>query len=234
MDAWKHAKNRIYQSGDAGMKEDIVVKTFTRVATTAVALLLGGTFAASAGWLDGLFGGNAEDAFAQCRQGAVAGDIGGPFELVNAQGETVTDTDVITEPTLLYFGYTFCPDVCPFDVARNAEAIDILEERGMSATPVFVSIDPERDTPEVVGDFADTFHDKMIGLTGSKEQVDVASKAYRTYYRAQEAEDEYYLVDHSTFTYLVLPEAGFVDYFRREVTPEQMADRVGCFVDATS
>ena len=74
----------------------------------------------------------------------------------------------------------------------------------------------------------------MIGLTGSDEQVRAASRAYRTYYQAQDAEDDYYLVDHSTFTYLVMPEIGFVDYFRREVTPEKMAERVGCFVDATS
>lgn len=173
------------------------------------------------------------DQFAQCRASQVAGDIGGPFELVNAQGETVTDADVITEPTLIYFGYTFCPDVCPFDTARNAEAIDVLADRGYSATPVFISVDPARDTPEAVGDFAANLHEKMIGLTGSPEQVDAASKAYRTYYKAQPAEDEYYLVDHSTFTYLVLPEHGFVDYFRREVTPEQMADSVTCYIEAS-
>ncbi|MFW2588395.1 SCO family protein [Sagittula sp. SSi028] len=210
-----------------------MLKTYAKAAGVAVVALLGGTYAASAGWLDGLFGG-AQDAFEQCREGAVAGDIGGPFELVNGAGETVTDADVITEPTLIYFGYTFCPDICPFDVARNVEAVDLLEEQGQSVTPVFITIDPKRDTPEVVGDFAENFHERMIGLTGSDEQVRAASRAYRTYYQAQDAEDDYYLVDHSTFTYLVMPEVGFVDYFRREVTPEKMAERVGCFVDATS
>ncbi|MGP6088622.1 SCO family protein [Antarctobacter jejuensis] len=177
-----------------------------------------------------------DDRFAQCRQGVVAGgsdQIGGPFTLVNGAGETVTDQDVITEPTLVYFGYTYCPDVCPFDTARNADAVDLLAERGMSTTPVFISIDPERDTPEVVGEFSELIHDKMIGLTGSAEQVKAASLAYRTYYKKQEGDPEYYLVDHSTFTYLVLPEHGFVEYFRREVTPEQMADRVACFIDAS-
>jgi protein SCO1/2 len=72
----------------------------------------------------------------------------------------------------------------------------------------------------------------MIGLTGSEAQVQAASRAYKTYYRINNPQDEYYLVDHSTFTYLVLPEAGFVDFFRQEVTPEQMADRVACFVEA--
>lgn len=174
------------------------------------------------------------DVFADCRSSAVAGGagaIGGPFELVNAKGETVTDAEVFTEPSLVYFGYTFCPDVCPFDVSRNAEAVDLLAERGMSVTPVFISIDPERDTPEVVGDFAHNMHEKMIGLTGSPEQVQAASQAYRTYYKKQDSEDEFYLVDHLTFTYLVLPEQGFVEFFRRDVTPEQMAEKSACFID---
>jgi protein SCO1/2 len=175
-----------------------------------------------------------DDAFAECRASQVAGGagtIGGPFELLNAAGETVTDADVITEPSILYFGYTFCPDVCPLDTARNAEAVDILTQRGISVTPVFISIDPERDTPEVVGDFAYNLHEKMIGLTGSPEQVRAASQAYRTYYKAQDGDDDYYLVDHSTFSYLVLPEQGFVEFFRREVTPDQMAETVACFVE---
>ncbi len=173
----------------------------------------------------------AGDQFAQCRSSSVAGDLGGPFELVNKDGQTVTDADVITEPTLIYFGFTYCPDVCPLDVDRNASAVDILTERGKSVTPVFISIDPARDTPEVVGDFASAMHPKMIGLTGSPDQVKAASAAYRTYYKAHEAVDNEYLVDHSTFSYLVLPQVGFVDYFRREITPEDMADKIGCFID---
>ncbi|MCX8225471.1 MAG: SCO family protein [Sulfitobacter sp.] len=179
------------------------------------------------------FGDDGDDKYAQCKNSAVAGggDLGGPFELVNSAGQTVTDTDVITEPSLIYFGYTFCPDVCPLDVARNAGAIDVLAERGMSVTPVFISIDPARDTPEIVGEFADNMHPKMIGLTGSPEQVKAASMAYRTYYKAHEAEDEFYLVDHSTFSYLVMPGEGFVDFFRRDVTPDQMADKIECFIE---
>lgn len=178
--------------------------------------------------------GNSDDQFAECRASSVAGGagaIGGPFELINAQGQTVTDADIITEPSILYFGYTFCPDVCPLDVARNAVAVEVLQEQGMSVTPVFISIDPKRDTPEVVGDFAANMHERMIGLTGTPEQVKAASQAYRTYYRAQEGDEDYYLVDHSTFSYLVLPEHGFVEFFRREISPEQMAETVACFVE---
>lgn len=175
-----------------------------------------------------------DDPFASCRTTQIAGgsaQIGGPFELVNAKGETVTDKEVLTGPSLIYFGYTFCPDVCPLDVARNAEAIDLLEARGHMVTPVFISIDPARDTPEVVGEYAFSLHERMIGLTGSPEQVKAASKTFKTYYKAHPAEDEYYLVDHSTFSYLVLPEHGFVEFFRRDTSPEDLADKIGCFLE---
>lgn len=174
-----------------------------------------------------------DDRFASCRSTAVAGGgaLGGPFELVNGDGRTVTDADVVTEPSLIYFGYTYCPDVCPLDVDRNAIAVDILDDRGMSVTPVFISIDPARDTPKVVGDYAANMHERMIGLTGSPEQVKAASAAYRTYYNAHDSDGDDYLVDHSTFSYLVLPEHGFVEFFRRELSPEDLADKIGCFVD---
>ena len=203
-------------------------RTYALAAAGAVVVTLGGIFAYTEIWprISG-------DPYVQCRGGAVAGDIGGPFELVSETGETVTDADVITAPTLLYFGYTFCPDVCPLDTMRNAQAIDILDERGIAANTAFITIDPARDTPEVVDLYTDNSHDRMIGLTGSPEQVDAVSKAYRTYYRKVEdgAEDDYYLMDHSTFSYIVLPEVGFVDFVRREDTPEDVAERMACFAD---
>ncbi len=175
---------------------------------------------------------SSDDLFAQCVGGQVAGgEIGGPFELVDKTGKTVTDADVITEPTLIYFGYTFCPDVCPLDTTRNAETVDILQERGQSVTPVFISIDPERDTPEAVGEFAEVLHERMVGLTGSDEQVKAASQAYKTYFKRQPGDPDYYLVDHSTFSYLTLPEYGTVAFFRRDLTPEALADNIGCFLD---
>lgn len=170
-----------------------------------------------------------------CSETSIAGGatIGGPFELVSETGETVTDADVITAPSLVYFGYTFCPDVCPLDAVRNAEAVDLLAAQGVDAKAVFITIDPERDTPEVLAEFTDVMHEDMIGLTGSPEQIKAASMAYRTFYRKQPGDPDYYLVDHSTFTYLVLPETGFVDFFRREATAEQMAETVSCFVAET-
>lgn len=194
----------------------------------------GGLVVAMLGGIGGFVLMNGPAEHSQCSLGEVAGaEIGGPFELISESGATVTDVDVITEPSLVYFGYTFCPDVCPLDAARNAEALDILAERGISAKAIFITIDPNRDTPDVLAEFTDIMHPKMEGLTGSPEQVKAASQAYRTYYKRQPGDEEYYLVDHSTFTYLVLPEKGFVEFFRREHTAEQIAETVACY-DAAS
>jgi len=204
-------------------------KTYAIAAGAIVVALLGGTFAVVK------LGGGEDDIFAGCRTSQTGGGaIGGPFELVDETGTTVRDTDVITGPTLIYFGYTFCPDVCPLDSMRNAQAIEILDEQGVEVTPVFITIDPERDTVDVVRDFTDNFHERMIGLTGSPDQIRAASQAYKTYYARQEGDDEYYLMDHTTMSYLVFPEIGFQEFYRRDVTPEQMAESLSCFVDAAS
>jgi protein SCO1 len=203
-----------------------MTRLYAAAAATATIALLGGLFTY-------VQLNRAEDAFAECRQGQVAGgDIGGPFTLVNTAGQTVTDKDVLTKPALIYFGYTFCPDVCPFDMARTVEAVDLLAARGIDVTPVFISIDPERDTPEALADYAANMHPALVALTGSADQVRAASQAYKTYYLRQESEDEFYLMDHYTLTYLMLPDIGFVDFFRREITSDQMADSVACFLKA--
>ena len=117
-------------------------------------------------------------------------------------------------------------------MARNVQAVDLLAEKGIEVTPVFISIDPERDTSEALGDYAANLHPHLIALTGSEDQVKVASQAYKTFYKKRDTGDEFYLMDHSTFTYLMLPGIGFVDFFRREITSDQMAERVACFADA--
>ncbi len=203
-----------------------MVRAIAAVSTVAILSLLGGVWYVSQN--------TGGDVFAQCRASQVAGGggaIGGPFTLVDEDNKIVTDKDVITEPTLVYFGYTFCPDACPFDAARNAEAVEILEAEGISTTPVFVSVDPDRDTPEVLKEWTDYLHPKMLGLTGTVDQLKAATRAYKSYYKINESEDEFYLVDHSTFTYLMLPEHGFVEFFRRDASAEQMADQIACFVN---
>ena len=162
-----------------------------------------------------------------CGTSIEGADIAGPFTLVSETGETVTDADVVTGPTLVYFGYTFCPDICPVDNLRNAEAVDLLAERGISVKPVFVSVDPGRDTPEVMAAYTEYIHPEMLGLTGTDAQVAEAADAYAVYYEAHEDQGEQYLVDHTTYTYLVDPK-GPIDLFRRDATPEEVAERIAC------
>lgn len=206
-----------------------MMRMMSAVAGGVVVVGLGVTWAITGGVFN-----TSDDPFAKCRTSAIAGgtaQIGGPFTLVNGAGETVTDKDVITEPSLVYFGYTFCPDVCPLDMARNAEAVDLLQEQGKSVTPVFITIDPQRDTPEIAAEFASIIHPKGIGLSGSKEQIDAASKAYRTYYKINDSGDDLYLIDHSVFSYLVLPKHGFVEFFSQSTSPEKLAQTAACFID---
>lgn len=204
-----------------------MLKIYAGLAVVAVAGLLAGTYFVA-------LQRNANDPFADCRASAVAGgggDIGGPFTLVDANGKTVTDKEVLAKPALVYFGYSFCPDVCPLDGARNAEAVDLLKAKGLDVTPVFISIDPERDTPAVLKDFTANLHPDMIGLTGTLAQVQAASRAYKTYFKKQDTGDQYYMMDHSTFTYLMLPGSGFADFFTRDDTAEQIATRAACFIE---
>ncbi len=201
-----------------------MTRLYAGLAAVVLAIMVGGT----AVWTT-LFANH------DCGGNAIAGGsaaIGGPFELLDGAGTLVTEADVITEPTLIYFGYTFCPDVCPFDVARNAIAVDLLVEQGHDVTPVFISIDPERDTPDVVASYAADMHPKMIGLTGNAAQVKAASQAYKTFYSKGEGEGDFYLMNHSTFTYLMFPGSGLATYFSRDASPEDMAKETACHIQS--
>lgn len=173
------------------------------------------------------------DRFAGCRNGTIASGetagIGGPFSLVDAAGARVSEREAIGKLTLVYFGYTFCPDFCPNDLSRNAIAAELLAERGVDVDNVFITIDPERDTPERVGDFTAAIDPAIRGLTGTKREVAAAASAYRVYFRKAEGGGEFYLMDHSTFTYLMEPERGFLDFFASDVSAGKMAERIGCF-----
>lgn len=182
--------------------------------------------------------GRSGDAFAQCTNSAVSGGMesfGTDFTLTRDDGERVTAADVFTKPSLLYFGYTFCPDICPLDSARNADAAELLRQQGMDVQSVFVTVDPARDTPEVLADYTDMFSDQMIGLTGSEDEIAAVNKGWRNYFKLQNEEDpEYYLVDHMTNTYLVMPGNQTVEFFNRDAPAEDVAESVGCFVKAAS
>ncbi|QPH52684.1 SCO family protein [Pontivivens ytuae] len=201
-----------------------------RIAAIAAVGVAVAALAATAGVV--LLGGSGDDRFAQCRESQVAGaDIGGPFSLVSEDGARVTDAEVIDRPSLVYFGYSYCPDVCPIDLSRNAVAVDLLTEQGIDVKPVFITVDPERDTVQQMAEYTDFMHPEMVGLTGSVEEVEAAKRAYRAYSAKVGDDPENYLVDHSSFTYLMAPEEGFLDFFPSNTTAEDMARRTACYTE---
>lgn len=134
--------------------------------------------------------------------------IGGPFELVGKDGKTVRWSDFDGKYRMVYFGYAYCPDVCPLDVQRMVQGYNRFKEAepqlAAEVQPIFITIDPERDTPAVVGQFAGAFSDDLIGLTGSAEQVDQAAKAFGVFYsKGEDAGNGSYLMNHSRSAYLM-------------------------------
>jgi len=151
-------------------------------------------------------------------------DIGGPFELTDHTGAQFTRDDLAGDYALIYFGYTFCSDVCPTELGLMAEAIDLLEGDGERVRPVMITIDPERDTPDVLSEYVPLFHERLVGLTGTEQEVrDVATK-YRVFYRRfEDPSYTYYLMDHTSFVYLLSPTGEIASMFRYQTPPEEMA-----------
>lgn len=154
-----------------------------------------------------------------------AAEIGGPFTLVDHRGRPTTEEILNGRPTLVYFGYTFCPDFCPTELANMAAAADILAERGVDVGLVFITVDPERDTPEALKDYVAAFHEDLVGLTGAPEQIAEAARAYKVIYRKSES-PEYtdYLVDHTTFVYAMDANGRYLTFFRAAEDPNKIAD----------
>ena len=153
--------------------------------------------------------------------------IGGPFSLVSHEGKRVTDKDFEGRFMLAYFGYTFCPDFCPLGLSTITEALELLEEADAeNVTPVFFSVDPARDTVEQLADYVPNFHPRLIGLTGTDDEVAAAAKAYRIYYNIPEHEGDDYPVDHSTFIYLMGSDGTYRTHFSHDATPEEIAERL--------
>jgi protein SCO1 len=141
--------------------------------------------------------------------------VGGPFSMVNQRGEPVTDKTFLGKPMLLFFGFTFCPDVCPAELQVMAAALEELGEKGNDIQPIFVSIDPGRDTPQVMGAYVANFGERFIGLTGSPAQVEAMAGAYRVFYARQENKERPsdYLMDHSSIIYLMGSDGKFLKHF---------------------
>ncbi len=152
--------------------------------------------------------------------------IGGPFELVGKDGKTVTDKDFRGRYMLVFFGFTHCPDICPAELQVMSAALDDLGDKADQVVPVFITVDPERDTPELVTAYVENFGRNFVGLTGSLEAVDKAAKAYRVTYQKfqEEGAGDNYSVDHSALVYLMGPDGKFVTHFPYGTSPEKMAD----------
>lgn len=158
--------------------------------------------------------------------------IGGPFTLVDQDGNTVTEKTWPGQHLLVYFGYTYCPDVCPGDLQTLSLALQQLEKDNPGAAakvqPLFITIDPERDTVAVIKEYVTLFHPRLVGLTGTVAQVDAAKKSYRVY--AVKREDESasdYLMDHTALVYLISPEGHYEAHFTSSTSADEMARRIG-------
>ena len=153
--------------------------------------------------------------------------VGGPFSLVDSAGKPVTDASFRGRFMLVYFGYTFCPDVCPTELQMVANALALLGKDADRVAPIFITVDPERDTPEVIGGYTKLFDPRLIGLTGTPAQIAAAAKAYRVYYaRATSKDSATYLMDHSSFIYLMGPDGKLSALFKQGTTAQELADGI--------
>lgn len=156
--------------------------------------------------------------------------IGGPFSLIDCNGDRKTDQDFLGQWLMIYFGFCHCPDICPDELEKMGKVVDSVNKLPDLYTlqPVFISVDPERDTPEAIKEYLKDFHSTIIGLTGSRDEVDQVSKAYRVYYSSAPVKDDNdYLVDHTIIMYLVGPDGKFIDYFGQNRTETEIAAAVG-------
>jgi protein SCO1 len=151
--------------------------------------------------------------------------IGGPFALTDPSGKTVTDRDFHDRYKLVFFGFTHCPDICPAELQVMAAALEALGEKADKVVPIFISLDPERDTPQVMGDYVKNFGPRFVGLTGSADAVAAAAKAYRVVYSKVDDQQSAngYTVDHSAIVYLMSPEGGYLTHFAYGTSAETMA-----------
>jgi protein SCO1/2 len=154
--------------------------------------------------------------------------IGGPFKLTDQNGRAVTDRSFHGKPVLLYFGFTSCPDVCPTDLARVQRiARRVQKAGGPSLTPIFVSIDPERDTPAKMKGYVSAFGPGMVGLTGTPVQIAVITDRYHVYYKkVPYGRKGQYMMDHSTFVFLLDRNGRYVDHFGRTADEAQVATQI--------
>lgn len=165
------------------------------------------------------------EAAAVVKPGGVAGaKIGGAFTLTDHNGNAVTEKLFEGKYKLIYFGFTFCPAICPTELQKITKTLKTLGPEGENILPVFITVDPERDTVEVMKNYVSLFHPRLIGLTGTPEQIEQAKKAYKIYAaKAQDPDNNDYTMDHSSFIYFIEPEGDLLGIYRTEDTADMMA-----------
>lgn len=150
--------------------------------------------------------------------------IGGPFSLVSTAGKTTTEKDLVGHWTLIYFGYTYCPDACPTALTDMGDALQVLGNRSINA--LFITVDPERDTASALGSYLTSFDPRIVGLTGSRAETSAAAAAYHVLVEPQKPSGEGYLVDHSAYVHVMDPQGRFVDVIDGAMPGKQMAAKV--------
>jgi protein SCO1 len=151
--------------------------------------------------------------------------VGGPFTLENSSGKTVTERDFRGKYMLVYFGYTYCPDVCPTTLNAVAAALDKLGPRAKELDPIFITVDPQRDTPDVMKQYTAAFSPALIGLTGTPDEIANVAKEYRVYYAKHQTGPgpNDYSMDHSSIIYLMGPDGRFIAPIRADASGDEMA-----------
>jgi protein SCO1/2 len=153
--------------------------------------------------------------------------VGGPFALIDHTGKPRTEQDFKGKLLLIYFGFTYCPDICPTDLQNIGLAIDRLGKAGGTVQPLFITVDPERDTPAHLAEYLAMFHPRMIGLTGDAAAIRKAADAYKVYYaKVPNEKGDDYTVDHTAFIYLMGADGEYLGFFPPGTTPERMAETI--------
>ncbi len=160
--------------------------------------------------------------------------IGGAFMLTDTQGHTVTEEALRGNYSLVFFGFTHCPEVCPTALMAITEALEKLGRTGDALIPVFITVDPERDSPQVIAEYLENFHPAILGLTGTKEAVDSAQYAYKVFATKEKLEGMLpgeYTVNHSSYLYLMDPEGRYVKHFTHTIEGEALAQELAPYLE---